>query len=89
LSLDLGLLDNLVPDADIDARAEQRAREIAASAPLAVQSIRATMRAGLADRVRAALTRERAEQQRLRQSEDFAQGVAAYAERRPPNFRGR
>jgi len=86
----LGLADRLAEDHSVlrDA-AVTYAAEIAAAAPLAVRSIRATMRAGLADRARAAMDRELAEQQKLWPTEDFAEGVRAAAERRAARFAGR
>lgn len=47
------------------------------------------MRGDLADRVRAATARENREQQRLRETADFQEGITAVAERRTPNFTGR
>ena len=47
------------------------------------------MRADLADRYRAATDRENEEQARLRQTEDYKEGVKAYSERRPGEFAGR
>jgi enoyl-CoA hydratase/carnithine racemase len=84
----MGLADVLVPQAELRAAAQALAREIAASAPLAVVATRATLRAGLAGRVRAATERELAEQTRLRKTEDFKEGVKASAERRTPRFTG-
>jgi len=88
-ALRIGLCDRLAPAADLRAAAHALAAEIAASAPLAVRSIRETMRGDLAERVRAALVRERAEQERLNQTEDFREGVRATAERREARFTGR
>ncbi len=85
----LGLADLLVDPADLRAAAQGLAAEIAASAPLAVRSIRVTQRAGLAERVREAMAAELAEQGRLWQTADFAEGVRASAERRLPRFEGR
>jgi enoyl-CoA hydratase/carnithine racemase len=85
----IGLCDELVPAGDLRDAARARAAEIAGSAPLAVQSIRATMRISLLDELRAAVARERAEQDRLRQTDDWQEGVAASAERRQPVFTGR
>ncbi|NDE60392.1 MAG: enoyl-CoA hydratase/isomerase family protein, partial [Acidimicrobiia bacterium] len=62
--------------------------EIALSAPMAVESIRRTLRGDLAERVARATEHERLEQERLRATNDFAEGVRATAERRPPNFNG-
>ena len=64
------------------------AAEIAVSAPLAVTSIRSTLRGDLADRVEQATAHELVEQQRLRLTTDFAEGTIAMAERRPPRFIG-
>ena len=63
--------------------------EIAASAPLAVRSIRATMRQQLAIQARAAMQRERAEQERLMLTADWKEGVAAVTARRQADFTGR
>lgn len=88
-ALRIGLCDRLVPADRLRDEARSLAAEIAASAPLAVRSIRDTMRDDLLGRVRRALDRERAEQDRLRVTEDFGEGVRAMAERRPPRFTGR
>jgi enoyl-CoA hydratase/carnithine racemase len=85
----IGLADRLADADGLRAAAHELAAEIAAAAPLAVRSIRATMRAGLADRVREATDHELAEQDRLRRTADFAEGIAASADRRTPRFEGR
>ena len=84
----IGLVDRLVPLARVREEAHAFAAEIAVSGPLAIDSIRETMRGQLAEEVRAATQRERAEQERLQHSADFKEGVAAMGERRPPVFRG-
>jgi enoyl-CoA hydratase/carnithine racemase len=85
----IGLADRLVDGAELRGAAQRFAAEIAASGPLAVASIRDTLRGGLADAVRAVVAREDAEQARLRTTADFAEGIAASASRRPPRFEGR
>ncbi len=84
----LGLADRLVPLDDLRSATHAFAIEIARSAPLAVRSIRATLRGDLADRVEAATAHEAAEQARLQATSDFAEGTRAMNERRLPNFSG-
>ena len=88
-ALALGLCDALVPAEELRAKAREMAEQIAESAPLAVRAIRRTMRRGLADRVRQATDHELVEQDWLRQTDDFREGVRATAERRMPEFTGR
>src|SRR5215469_17722729 len=85
----IGLADQLVPQDEVRKAAQALALEIAQSAPLAVVSTRETMRRGLADAIDAATERELVEQDWLRRTEDFGEGIKAYAERRLPNFQGR
>lgn len=85
----IGLCDRLVAAHEVRREAHALAAEIAGSAPLAVQSIRATMRSGLADRMRAAVAHEGVEQDRLRRTDDWREGIRAAAERRTPRFKGR
>jgi enoyl-CoA hydratase/carnithine racemase len=85
----LGLCDRLVEPEELRGAAHALAAELAESAPLAVRSIRATLRAGLLERLEAALEREASEQDRLRETEDFRAGVSASLERRTPRFEGR
>jgi 2-(1,2-epoxy-1,2-dihydrophenyl)acetyl-CoA isomerase len=88
-ALRIGLCDRLVPLAEVRSAAMALAEDIAASAPLAVRSIRKTMRGHLAESVRMALAREKTEQDWLAQTDDWREGVRATAERRAPAFQGR
>jgi enoyl-CoA hydratase/carnithine racemase len=83
-----GLADACVPLAEVRSAAVALAGEIAACAPLAVMSTRATLRQGLAGRVTAQTAHELAEQNRLRRTADWAEGIKATAERREPRFIG-
>jgi enoyl-CoA hydratase/carnithine racemase len=86
----IGLCDRLVESAEqVRPAAFALAAEIASAGPLAVRSIRETMRAGLADAVLEATAREDAEQERLRTTADFGEGIRASSERRDPRFEGR
>lgn len=84
----IGLVDRLAPLDGLRDAAHALAAEIATSAPLAVRSIRATMRGDLAERIRVATDHEKIEQDRLRETNDWQEGVAAMAERRRPDFTG-
>lgn len=81
-----GLVDELAPLPELRDAALRLAHEIVENAPLAVESTRATMRAGLAEAVRAATAHEQAEQSWLKDTKDFREGVRAVAQRRPGVF---
>jgi enoyl-CoA hydratase/carnithine racemase len=85
----IGLCDRLVAGDRLRDEAVALAEKIAASSPLAVRAIRQTMRGDLPEQIRTATAREAAEQAKLFATDDFREGVAAAAERRPPRFSGR
>jgi len=85
----MSLANVCVPQDQVRSEALKLASEIAECSPLGLLSTRATMRAGLADRVMAATNHELAEQTRLRATEDFREGIKATEERRVANFKGR
>ena len=82
----IGLADELATLDTVRDRAIELAQEIAANAPLALRSIRATLRNGLAARVAEATDHEAAEQAVLSRTNDAAEGIASVGERRPGNF---
>ncbi len=88
-AFDMGLANRIVAQADVRATAIALATEIAAAAPLAVQATRATLRDGLAARVRTQLLHERLTQDRLSATADAEEGIAAMLARREPEFQGK
>jgi enoyl-CoA hydratase/carnithine racemase len=88
-ALAIGLIDYLVPQDAVRAKAVELATEIAGSGPLAIVATRETLRRGLAEAVAQATEREFEEQDWLRNTADFKEGTKAMGERRPPNFQAR
>jgi enoyl-CoA hydratase/carnithine racemase len=87
-AFDVGLIDYLVPLNEVRSKAIELAEEISESGPLAIQSIRATIRAGLAEQVEEIVSWELSEQVRLQSTKDFKEGIKASLERRKPKFEG-
>ena len=88
-AVQIGLADVLSTQADLQKTAMALAEEIAQSAPLAILSIRETLRRGLVEAVERATERELVEQDWQRRTADFKEGVTATNERRPAKFIGR
>ena len=85
----IGLADVLTDKQNLRAESIKLASEIAENAPLAVASVRKTMRGDLAEAVRLQTDHENREQHRLQQTADHNEGVQAMAERRLGRFIGR
>jgi enoyl-CoA hydratase/carnithine racemase len=82
----LGLVNRVVPAAELMGWAIETAEMIAANSPSAVQAVKRQVSATIADH---ALTREALEQQLgdvVRASPHFAEGIAAFREKRKPRY---
>lgn len=85
----IGLANVLADPGQVRAQALELVREMATSSPLAVQSMRATLRQGYADAIERALAHEADEQAWQFNTKDFKEGIASYGERRMPVFQGK
>ena len=85
----IGLVNDVHPDAEsLVEAARALAREIAANSPLAVQGSKAILRAGEGRTVEEALDYVALWNTSFLQSNDLAEAVAAFMEKRPPVFKG-
>lgn len=87
-ALDWGLANRRVPDAELAASAQALAERLAAG-PCALGLTRRLVWQGLDTSFAEQLARERAAQREAGLTEDFAEGVRSFAEKRPATFVGR
>jgi enoyl-CoA hydratase/carnithine racemase len=85
----IGLANRVAPADELDAATQQLVDELLACAPLAVGLAKRVMDAAAKPALALTLEQEVAAQQLCAQSQDFAEGAAALAERRLPSFAGR
>ena len=83
----MGLADKLTSKEDLMNEAEKFAGEIVSSAPMAVESIRSTLRGNLAEQVEKIVDWELSEQVRLQKTDDFKAGIEASLNRDLPVFK--
>jgi enoyl-CoA hydratase/carnithine racemase len=87
--LELGLVNRVVPDEMLQKEARALALEIAANAPLAVQASKRMMRMGLSENFDEHVHHVFLQLLPLFRSKDFREGLAAFLEKRKPDFTGR
>lgn len=88
-SLEMGLATHVVPDADLMTEARKLADEIAANAPLAVQSAKRLMRMGLNETFNDHVHHVYLQFLQLIRTQDFREGMTSFLEKRPADFHGR
>jgi enoyl-CoA hydratase len=87
-ALRIGLVDEVVPAAELMTRADALAMEIAANAPIAVTQTLRAVDEGLSLPLELALLREAARFDELCATADKAEGTAAFLEKRSPAWKG-
>ncbi len=88
-ALELGLLNEIVPEEQLLEKAYQWARRITANAPLAVQATKESVLSGLRVTMQDAFKIESEISKRVFSTEDAKEGPRAFAEKRAPRWQAR
>jgi enoyl-CoA hydratase/carnithine racemase len=85
---EIGLVNGVVPADRLDAHVERIASLIASRSPHGEQMIKRLVHRGIEGTLAEGLAQERAALQQILTSADYAEGLAAFAEKRQPRFGG-
>jgi 2-(1,2-epoxy-1,2-dihydrophenyl)acetyl-CoA isomerase len=88
-ALALGLINRVVPAATLREQTMTLAHQLAKGPPLAYAEIKRAMRESLGGTIDGALDREKSGQIRLLKSNDCFEGIAAWMQKREPDFQGK
>ena len=88
-ALELGLVNAVVPDETLLAAAEDLARRILRHSPLAISTVMTAITRGLNQPIAEGLQVEAMQFARMVPTEDLPEGLMAWEERRPADWRGR
>ncbi|MCB1686621.1 MAG: enoyl-CoA hydratase-related protein [Pseudomonadales bacterium] len=88
-AVDCGLANRAVPAAELENTAQDWADRIAANAPLAIAEMKRLFRHGQTQDFESHSHHVLMSVLNLFKSEDFREGVQSFAEKRPPNFKGK
>jgi 2-oxoglutaroyl-CoA hydrolase len=84
-----GLITEAVADDKLDEAVDALARELAERAPLALRTLKMVLNRGADAPLDTALELERKAYAWLRSTQDYAEGVTSFLEKRPPRYTGR
>src|SRR5437588_9949668 len=88
-ALRLGIVNHVAPAARLEAETRSLAQKIAQGPPLAIRAVKETLFGGEREKLTLALAHEHTAQSRCYLSEDCEEGIRAFFEKRPPQFRGK
>ena len=84
-----GIVNEVVPLADLMSTVERWAQDILEGAPLSIRASKQAAMMGLGQPLDIALNLEYAQSTAMRRSEDIVEGPKAFAEKRKPSWKGR
>jgi 2-(1,2-epoxy-1,2-dihydrophenyl)acetyl-CoA isomerase len=88
-ALRLGIVNRVVPAADLEAEAHALAKKIADGPGVAIRAVKQAVFGGSKDRLAKVLEHEVQEQLKCFLSEDCSEGIRAFREKRKPKFQGK
>jgi enoyl-CoA hydratase/carnithine racemase len=87
-AVSIGLANEVLPAEGLDARALALAQLLSTRSPLGLRVLKTLVYQGLEKSLEEGLRLERTQLKQLLDSADYAEGLAAFAEKRPPKFIG-